>query len=91
VDTTFRAARDALAVLLDPLTGGTDGAGWPFGRPVFDSELYAALEGVAGIDYVENLAVTAPDPGPADLVRLAAVTFTGYDSTGRTYPYAWTA
>ncbi|MEV6923690.1 hypothetical protein AB0M46_04115 [Dactylosporangium sp. NPDC051485] len=90
-DTTFPAAKNALAALLDPLTGGADGAGWPFGRAVFGSELYATLEGVTGIDYVENLTVTAPDPGPADLVRLTTVTFTGYGSTGRTYPYTWAA
>ncbi|GAA5193515.1 hypothetical protein GCM10023322_55710 [Rugosimonospora acidiphila] len=90
-DTTLLAAKDALAALLDPLTGGTDGAGWPFGRPVYGSEVYAALESVAGIDYAENLAVTAPDPGPADLAWLTAVTLTGYDGAGRTYPYSWTA
>jgi hypothetical protein len=88
-NTTLAAAQAALAGLLDPLTGGPLGTGWPFGRTIFESELYAALEGVAGVDYAENLTLTVSDPGPADLAQLTAVTFTGYDASGRTYPYAW--
>ncbi|HEX4834356.1 MAG TPA: baseplate J/gp47 family protein [Trebonia sp.] len=86
-DTALAAAEAALAALLDPLAGGPAGTGWPFGRPVFDSEVYAALAAVPGVDYVENLALTAAAPGPADLPQLTGVMFTGYGSDGRTYPY----
>jgi len=32
---------------------------WPFGRPVFPSEVYAILDGVAGVDSASGVALTA--------------------------------
>lgn len=52
---TLAAATAALAAFLHPLTGGPEGAGWPFGRDVYLSDVAAVLEGVAGVDYVETL------------------------------------
>jgi hypothetical protein len=49
--------RDALRGFFDPLTGGPQGRGWPFGRDLFASELYALLEGVDGVDHVPHLEV----------------------------------
>jgi hypothetical protein len=49
----------ALEGFLDPRTGGTSGAGWPFGRDVYLSELYAVLERVDGVDHVPDLLVTS--------------------------------
>ncbi|AKB18671.1 putative baseplate assembly protein [Methanosarcina sp. WWM596] len=40
---------------LHPLTGGNDESGWEFGRGVHISEIYAMLEGIKGVDHVENL------------------------------------
>lgn len=37
--------RESLSSFLDPLDG-FDGDGWPFGRPVYTSELYEQLEGI---------------------------------------------
>ncbi len=37
----------------DPLAGGQDGTGWPFGRPVSVYELYRIIESVPGVDHVE--------------------------------------
>lgn len=45
----------ALEVFLHPLIGGPDGAGWPFGRDVYLSDVAVLLEGVAGVDHVETL------------------------------------
>jgi hypothetical protein len=45
----------ALKKFLHPLTGGTTGVGWQFGRMPHESDFYAILEKVAGVDYVENL------------------------------------
>src|SRR4051794_39165137 len=56
-------ARAALAGFLDPLTGGPEGAGWPFGRPVWVSEIYAVLGGVPLVSYVEGVALTTGDGG----------------------------
>jgi predicted phage baseplate assembly protein len=50
--------REALAAFLHPLTGGPEGAGWPFGRDVYLSDVAALVEGVRGVDYVESLALS---------------------------------
>lgn len=52
------AVEAALDDHLDPLTG-FDGDGWPFGRPVYRAELYERVVGVAGVDCVHDLSVTA--------------------------------
>ncbi len=44
-----------------PLRGGTDGKGWPFGRDVYISELYALLDNVPGVDYVETVTLQGSD------------------------------
>ena len=51
---------DSLGSFLHPLSGGPidrDEPGWPFGDLPTVSDLYALVEGVAGVDYVERLAV----------------------------------
>jgi hypothetical protein len=63
-----REVKAAVDGFLDPLTGGGDGsggAGWPFGRDVYVSEVYQLLEGVPGVDYVVDvrLASVWPEPG----------------------------
>ncbi|MEW6181723.1 MAG: putative baseplate assembly protein [Bacillota bacterium] len=45
----------ALRRFLHPLQGGVDGAGWEFGRGVFQSELYAAAAGANGVDCITGL------------------------------------
>jgi hypothetical protein len=37
--------------------GGPHGDGWPFGRAIYLSEVYALLEQVAGIDYIQDVRV----------------------------------
>ena len=37
---------------LDPLTGGPEGAGWPFGRAVYRSEVMALLAGIEGVEQI---------------------------------------
>jgi len=54
------AARASLAAFFDPYTGGPDATGWPFGRAVHVSEVYAALDGVALIDHVEQVQLSTP-------------------------------
>lgn len=57
-------AHDALAAYFDPLTGGGDGKGWPFGRAAYASEASAVLQSLPLLRYVEKVQVTAPgDPG----------------------------
>jgi predicted phage baseplate assembly protein len=51
------ALSTGLAGFLHPLTGGADGAGWPFGRRPWRSDLYALAEAVPGVDHVRLLEV----------------------------------
>ena len=39
------------------LGGGPQGEGWPFGRALYMSEVYEALEQVEGVDYVDDVDV----------------------------------
>jgi baseplate J-like protein len=43
----------ALQVFFDPLSGGTDGKGWPVGAPIYRSQIYALMDQVEGVDYVD--------------------------------------
>ncbi len=40
---------------LNPIVGGPTGNGWPFGRDLYPSDVYACLQGVRGIDFIESL------------------------------------
>jgi len=63
------AAATALTRFLDPLTGGEDGTGWPFGRPVYTSEIYRLLDEIPGVDFVTKTGtldeLTTADPSRA--------------------------
>jgi hypothetical protein len=59
-----QAVVDALNAFLDPLIGGPDRTGWPFGRNVYRSEVLQAIAQVAGVDRVESLALFADGCGP---------------------------
>jgi predicted phage baseplate assembly protein len=37
---------------LNPITGGLDGKGWPFGRPVYTSDIVALFQTVPGVRYL---------------------------------------
>jgi hypothetical protein len=50
-----RAARARLDAYFDPLTGGLDGGGWPFGGAVYRSEVLALLAGTPGVERVTSL------------------------------------
>lgn len=55
------AARSALYRYFNPITGGGDGNGWPFGRPARVGEAYGVLQGLAGLDVVEDLTLLSVD------------------------------
>ncbi|MFI9563917.1 putative baseplate assembly protein [Streptomyces rishiriensis] len=61
-DRVRRQAHDALYRHLDPLTGGADGKGWPFGRPVQSGEVFAVLQRVPGVELVDQVTLHAADP-----------------------------
>lgn len=60
-----RVRADAEARLyrfLNPIVGGHAGAGWPFGRDLYPSDIYACLQSVRGIEYIESLHVYQVSP-----------------------------
>jgi len=55
VQTLQDTIKDIVATFLDPYRGWEDGGGWPFGRDVYRSELYQQIEGIDGVDHVEEM------------------------------------
>ncbi len=56
---------------LHPLTGGMDGNGWDFGRYPHESNLYALIEALSGVDHVKSLKLT-PAQGSSDVEKAGA-------------------
>ncbi|MEW2624684.1 putative baseplate assembly protein [Streptomyces sp. NPDC048106] len=56
------AALTALFRYLNPLHGGPDGTGWPFGRPVQYGEVFGVLQRATGNALVEEIRLFAADP-----------------------------
>jgi baseplate J-like protein len=54
----------ALRAFLDPLRGGPDHDGWPFGRSIYTSEIYELLDSQPGVDYVMQSSDQAGSPLP---------------------------
>jgi hypothetical protein len=48
-----------LQQFLHPLRGGPESRGWEMGRSVYSTEIYGLIQGVTGVDHVENLILTA--------------------------------
>jgi hypothetical protein len=60
---TLNSAIAALNAYFDPRKGGPQGRGWPFGRAVYASEVYALLDAIDLIEYIDpiRLSVAATD------------------------------
>lgn len=78
---TDRVREAALAALfrhLDPLRGGPDGTGWPFGRAVQYGEVFGVLQRAVGDVLVEEIRMFAADPvtgrrgAPVDRIDVGA-------------------
>jgi predicted phage baseplate assembly protein len=68
--TVLAGIEQSVASFLHPLTGGLDGAGWDFGRRPHESDLYALIEAMPGVDHVRSLDVV-------EVEDLPGVTLTG--------------
>ncbi len=57
---------DRLYRFLNPLIGGRDGKGWPFGRDLVISDLHQCMQAIPGVQFIRNveLFITAPEEGP---------------------------
>ncbi|MGB6300595.1 MAG: putative baseplate assembly protein [Rivularia sp. (in: cyanobacteria)] len=51
-DEIIRDIKISLYKFLNPLTGGIDGEGWPFGRPLYESDIVALLQQAQGVRYL---------------------------------------
>ncbi len=51
---------------LNPLTGGPDGKGWPFGRDLFVSDVYQCLQGMPNVQFIRGVRMYTAQPGGAD-------------------------
>lgn len=72
-------AKAALLSHFDPLQGGEEQRGWPFGRHIFASELYAVLDRLAAVHYVTKVQLTrqggtaVTDEVPLDDYQLVSI------------------
>lgn len=60
-DAVIKDVKNKLKDFLHPISGGFDGRGWPFGRPVYISEIYEKIDSVDGVDYVEDVTLSVED------------------------------
>jgi predicted phage baseplate assembly protein len=63
--TPGRLQEDALRALygyFNPIAGGPEGTGWPFGRPIQVGEVYSVLQRVRGTELVEDVRLFGADP-----------------------------
>jgi hypothetical protein len=60
-----RRVGDALSAHFDPLTGGADGNGWPFGRDVYRAEILALVRRQRGVAQIQELALSADGDEPS--------------------------
>jgi predicted phage baseplate assembly protein len=72
---------------LDPLTGGPDGTGWPFGRSVQAHEVHAALARIHGVDMAQEVSVTLFPADAASGQRRDPVQRLDLPPTGLVYSY----
>lgn len=66
---TLQNATTKLETFYDPLTGGPDGDGWPFGRDVYLSEISAILAGNPYVNYVSDVTPAHTAVNEAQLVQ----------------------
>jgi predicted phage baseplate assembly protein len=64
--------RDAIARFLHPLSGGSEGQGWAFGRKPHESDLFAVVMAVDGVDDARDLTLSL-EPDTADPDRRLAL------------------
>ncbi len=60
-----RVRADAVAALhryFDPLIGGANGNGWPWGRPAQSGDAFSVLQRVPGVDVVEDVRLFGANP-----------------------------
>jgi predicted phage baseplate assembly protein len=65
-------ALEALYRAFSPISGGRDGQGWEFGRPVLQGDVYAVLQSVRGVGSVEDCRLFEANPVTGQRTPLAS-------------------
>ena len=71
---------------LNPLTGGPDRNGWPFGRHLFVSDIYQCLQGIPNVLFVRGVDMFSAKPGgeaQGDPLEVLEVVAHGVIASGR--------
>ncbi|MGE5595251.1 MAG: putative baseplate assembly protein [Hyphomicrobiales bacterium] len=55
------AVERRIVEFLDPLLGGPDGNGWPFGRDLYLSEMQSVVQAVPGVEYAQDVTLFQVD------------------------------
>lgn len=77
-DKVESAVLSRLYRFLNPLVGGTEGSGWPFGRDLYASEVYQALQGVEEVLFLRNAEIFQTSAGkgiegkPRDVIEVVS-------------------
>ncbi len=51
---------------VNPICGGPEGTGWPFGRGLNPSEIQSCLQNIQNIDYIEEVKIYPVDPATGE-------------------------
>ena len=54
-DKTVQAVEDKLTKFINPIIGGPDGTGWPFGRNLVKADIIQTLQDIPGIDFIREI------------------------------------
>jgi predicted phage baseplate assembly protein len=60
-DEVRAAVADRIREYLDPLIGGPDREGWPFGRDLYLSEMQSVVQAVPGVEYAQDVTLYQVD------------------------------
>jgi hypothetical protein len=52
--TVKNSVQSALTTFFDPLLGGSDGTGWPFGGTIYYSDVYRVILAIAGVQRIQD-------------------------------------
>lgn len=64
------AVERRLYTFLNPIKGGPDGKGWPFGRDLYPSDVYRCLQGVEGMEFIESVRLYRAQPNGGDKTEI---------------------
>lgn len=80
-------ALERLDAYFNPLVGGPQGTGWPWGRPVQSGDAFAVLQGIDGVDLVEDVRLFGANPVSGERGAMTQRVAVGPDSLVFSYEH----